>query len=88
MGGVGKFDEIVILKEKLSLKFQSSIKESEYSLGFIQPSHGTKGRQVPVATNKDLSKAYQLHEGMKGIVLWFKVTHSKRLLPSSDTKTE
>ena len=83
----GKFDDIEILKEKMSLKFQSYIKESEYSLGFIQPGHGTKGRQVPVATNEDLSKMYQLHEGKKGIVLWLKVTRAKRLLPSSDTNS-
>uniref|UniRef100_A0A1X7TDX7 Uncharacterized protein n=1 Tax=Amphimedon queenslandica TaxID=400682 RepID=A0A1X7TDX7_AMPQE len=47
---------------------QSSMElECDYCLGFIQSGNGTctKERQVPVATNEDLCKMYQLREGKK-----------------------
>ena len=59
----GKFDD---LKNGLSCL----INESELAIGFIEPGHGSKGRQRWLHDDGDLKDMYDLHKGKKEIMLW------------------
>lgn len=61
------------MKERLSEKFAEFIRNNNLSLGFIQPGHGAKGRQIQVSSDEDLTMMYEHHKGKKHILLWIKV---------------
>ena len=44
--------------------------EDEIELGFIEPGHGTKGRQQWLVDDDDLSDMYKSYEGKMDIMLW------------------
>ena len=44
----------------------------DFALGYIEPGHGTKGRQIPLKDDNDLATMYTAHRLKKKIVLWIK----------------
>lgn len=40
------------------------------NFGFIEPGHGTKGKQRWLTSQEDLNDMYATHEGKKEILLW------------------
>ena len=53
------------------------------SLGYIEPGHGTKGRQINLDSSNDLLLMYKVHEKRKQIVLWMK--EEKKLKKRKDS---
>ena len=68
-----RFANLELLRVALSTKFQELIQQNDFSIGFIQPGHGSKGRQIMLDNDEDLVNMYGVHQGRKQIVLWMKV---------------
>ena len=46
--------------------------DEQFALGYIEPGHGAKGRQIVLDEDKDLTEMYRVHLKKKKIVLWMK----------------
>ena len=63
----GQFTGIEELKEALNRSFSEKIT----NVGYIQPGHGSKGRQMWLNTDQDVSDMYVECNGRKEIMLWY-----------------
>ena len=50
------FTDISEMKRKLLEDMCACLEGEELTFGYLQPGHGTKGRQVPLLNSSDLSK--------------------------------
>ena len=68
-----KFTDVSDLRSCLLDAFENSIHEDTFEFGYVQPGHGSKGRQVLLQNNTALEEMYATH--MKTLfMLWLKVT--------------
>ena len=81
--GVSKFSNLQDLKAALATDFSEFIKEDDFGFGFIQPGHGSKGRQISLNGDNDIENMYSTYKGKKQIILWVKVLKRKRVRPST-----
>lgn len=66
----GCFSGIEQLKEVLLSAFQDDFDSETTQVGYIQPGHGTRGRQLWIASDGDIEEMYSQCQGKKEI-LWF-----------------
>lgn len=66
-----KFTDIDQLKTQLSEDIEC-YESDKFLLGYIEPGHATKGRQLTLENTDDLVMMYKAHKGRKHIVLWIK----------------
>ena len=67
----GKFTGIEHMKEVIVATFPNDFVSSTCQMGYIQPGHGAKGRQLWLSTDADVLEMYSACEGKKEILLWF-----------------
>ena len=66
-GVTAKFDSLTELKEAINHVCKDVSTEK---LGYIEPGHGSKGKQQWLTSNEDLMDMYTTHNGKKEILLW------------------
>ena len=71
------FTDISEMKHQLLEDVCACADGEELTFGYLQPGHGTKGRQVPLLNSSDLSNMYSAHDGRKQIILWVKISKKK-----------
>ena len=59
------------LKEVLLSAFPDDFDSETTQVGYIQPGHGTRGRQLWLASDGDIEEMYSECQGKKEILLWF-----------------
>ena len=57
-----RFANLQLLRVALSTKFQELIQQNDFSIGFIQPGHGSKGQQIMLDNDVNM---YGVHQGRK-----------------------
>lgn len=82
------FGDVSVMKNHLSTDFAEFIQDAQFSFGYIQPGHGSKGRQQSLEVSEDLSTMYSVYSGKKQIILWLKVTKAKRPLAANNSGTK
>lgn len=63
------YKEFATFKHQLRESFGDSLCTSNFILGYIQPGHGTKGRQIAVKGDNDLSQMYEAHQLRRKIII-------------------
>ena len=63
-----KFDSLEELQDAVAEACSEPIIFS--SFGYIEPGHGSKGKQRWLTSNDDLKDMYQVYQGKKEILLW------------------
>lgn len=76
-GREGKFEDLEAIKISLGEDFNDFIQDCDFKFGYIQPGHGSKGRQVALDEPKDIEAMYQAYRGKKQVILWIKVSKQK-----------
>ena len=67
------FSDLSSMRSRLMASFREHIGDDEqFALGYIEPGHGAKGRQIVLDEDKDLTEMYRVHLKKKKIVLWMK----------------
>ena len=66
----GFFKDIRHLKEVMLATFPDDF-NVDGQIGYIQPGHGAKGRQLWISSNADVQQMYAQCDGKKEILLWF-----------------
>ena len=76
------------MKIQLESEFHEFILEDDFSFGYIQPGHGSKGRQQPVVEDRDLAMMYDVYKKKRQVLLWLKVTKCKQKKRPSNNDVE
>lgn len=82
------FKDVTSMKIQLESQFHEFILEDEFSFGYIQPGHGSKGRQQLVVENRDLATMYDVYKKKRQVLLWLKVTKCKQKRQPSSNDVE
>lgn len=59
--------------------------EEAIDIGFIEPGHGMKGKQVWIVEDEDLATMYSLFNNKKDIILWCHVRKSDECASAANT---
>ena len=76
-----KYRTIDEFKGDLAVKCHQHIGDNEVSetdIGFIEPGHGIKGKQLPLTSDEQLHDMYTVYKGKREILVWLKVKKSKK----------
>ena len=68
-----EFTNVAEMKRRLVDDVSDCLDGEDMTFGYLEPGHGTKGRQVPILNSGDLSSMYSTHRGRKQIILWVKI---------------
>ena len=76
-----EFTDVTEMKRRLVNDVCDCLDGEELTFGYLEPGHGTKGRQVPLLNSGDLSSMYSTHRRRKQIILWVKISKKKTVPP-------
>ena len=84
-----KFTSLDCMREALLLDFKDHITNNSFQMGYFEPGHSFKGKQLPLTSDNELSEMYFEHHKRKSIRLWVKEAQTRQTKrPRSDTSDE
>lgn len=76
-----RFCGIDQMEMQLKEDFKKVIQDDEFVYGYISPGHGTKGHQISINCDGDLTAMYNAYRKKKQILEWLKVICKKLMKP-------
>lgn len=67
-----RFSDVARLRSEIKSNFGDYFDGENFEIGYIEPGHGARGRQVPIIYTEDLTRMYSRCNRTKQIVLWAK----------------
>lgn len=79
-----EFGNLKNMRDTLLSDLKDHLTDVQYLLGYFEPGHSFKGKQMPLTSNEELINMYSVHRNRRSVHLWVKPQQCLSKRPRSD----